>query len=299
KVRWFATSRIEASSGIDSKRSRPRTTRRRRMSSPKIGSRIHRCHSAPSRAPPPTFAQRITRKASRSNGASASNGGAPAERSRPSAGSSATASFYLDPAWTSEPRHQLGDDLLHDLAGAAADAEQARVAERARYRRLDHVTHAAVELHAVVYDPLDEIPGEQLRHADLLHRRLLASEQVAGPVGEPARRLDRGEVIGEAVPPHLELDERLVERLALVAVAERLGDHLIHAGDGADGRHQPLALEVRHHVVEALVLLAEQVADRDPAVLEEEQRGVAREIADLLQLLGDGESLHVGGEGHE
>src|SRR5215468_7477211 len=31
----------------------------------------------------------------------------------------------------SEPRHQLGDDLLHDLAGAAPDGEQPCVPERA------------------------------------------------------------------------------------------------------------------------------------------------------------------------
>ena len=60
-----------------------------------MGSRIQRCQRAPRPAPPPTFAQRMTRNASRSNGVSASNGGAAGDGSRGSAaGSSATELLY-------------------------------------------------------------------------------------------------------------------------------------------------------------------------------------------------------------
>src|SRR5205814_10272163 len=100
----------------------------------------------------------------------------------------------------SKPGHHLGDDPLKTLPGAPADAEQPCVPEGAGDRTLHHVAHAAVELQAVVDHALDEIAGEQLRHADLLHRGLLAGEQVAGPVGEPARRLDGREAVDEAVP---------------------------------------------------------------------------------------------------
>src|SRR5262249_45684983 len=181
----------------------------------------------------------------------------------------------------SEAGHQLGDDLLHDLAGAAPDGEQPRVAERAGHRRLHHVPHAAVHLLAVVDDLLHQVAGEQLGHADLLHRCLLAVVEVAGAVGEPAGRLDGGEVLDEAVPPDLELGQRLPERAALVAVAQRLLHQVLHPGDGTDGGHQALALEVGHHVVEALVLLAQDVARGDAAILEEEQSGVGGEVADL------------------
>src|SRR6266436_1722569 len=117
--------------------------------------------------------------------------------------------------FASEAGHQLGDDLLHDLAGAAADGQQPRVPERPRHRRLHHVAHAAVELLAVVDDFLDQVAGEELRHADLLHRRFLAVVEVAGAVRQPARRLDGGEVLDEPVAPDLELGQRLAERAAL------------------------------------------------------------------------------------
>jgi hypothetical protein len=59
---------------------------------------------------------------------------------------------------------------------------QPRVAEGAGHVRLHHVAHAAVQLLAVVDDLLHQVADEQLGHADLLHRRLLAVEQVASAV---------------------------------------------------------------------------------------------------------------------
>src|SRR5690349_19719147 len=70
--------------------------------------------------------------------------------------------------------HRLGDDLFHDLRGAATDGEEAYVAEGARDVVLFHVPSAAVDLHALVRDALSEIPGEELRHRDLLHRSFAA-----------------------------------------------------------------------------------------------------------------------------
>src|SRR4051812_16539539 len=260
KVRWLATSRIGASRGKASRCSRPWICRRRLTNCPTIGVHTNRCQSQAMRLPAPWFTKRMVRKARRSNQSSTRKG---------------SVSGVARTSLTSEPGHQLGDDLLHDLARASADGEQARVAECPRHRRLDDVAHAAVELLAVVDHPLHEIAREELGHADLLHRRLAPVEEVAGAVGEPARRLDSGEVLDELVPPHLELGERLPERAALVSIAQRLLHQLLHALHRADGGHQPLSLEVGHHVVEALVLFAEQVSYRDAAVLEEEHRGVA------------------------
>src|ERR1041384_713714 len=79
----------------------------------------------------------------------------------------------------SKARHKLCDDLLHDLAGSAADGEQSRVAEGTRDRGLDDVAHAAVELLAVVDDLLHQVAGEELGHRNLFDRGFLAGEQVA------------------------------------------------------------------------------------------------------------------------
>src|SRR5215475_15301345 len=86
----------------------------------------------------------------------------------------------------------LGDDLLHDLGGAAPDGHEARVAEEAFDRVLAHVTVAAVELHAVVGDLLGHVCGEELDHGDLLHRINALGEFEAGGVGQGPSRLDAG-----------------------------------------------------------------------------------------------------------
>ena len=83
-------------------------------------------------------------------------------------------------------------------------------------------------------------------------------------------------------------------------VAHGVLHHELHRRHRLDRRHQPLALEVRHHVVEALVLLAEEVARRDAAVLEEEdapcpRRGCRPSPAYLRDL----EARRVGGEEEE
>src|SRR3982074_2835182 len=151
--------------------------------SPTRGVTTPRCQIQAGPEPPPWFKNRITRNASRSQKLRVENAGS---------------------SRTSEPGDQLGDDLLHDLAGAAADGEQARIAESARHRRLHHVSHSTVDLLAVVDDLLHQIAGKELRHADLLHCRLLARVEIAGAVGEPGRRLDAGEALHEAVAPDLE-----------------------------------------------------------------------------------------------
>src|SRR5262245_48595649 len=98
----------------------------------------------------------------------------------------------------SEP-HLLGDDLLHDLGGAAADGHEAIVAEEPLDGVLAHVAVAAVELHAVVGHALGHVRGEELHHGDLAHRVLVALELDRTSVGEPAPGLDQRGELGELV----------------------------------------------------------------------------------------------------
>src|SRR5262249_61935185 len=64
-------------------------------------------------------------------------------------------------------RQVLGDDLAHDLARAAADGQEPRVAREALDGILAHVPVAAVELHAVVRDAIHHLGGEELDPGDL------------------------------------------------------------------------------------------------------------------------------------
>src|SRR5882762_459883 len=118
-----------ASGGTRSRRSSPWTWMRRVTRRPTSGVITPRCQIQAGPDPPPWFKNRITRNASRSQKLRVENAGS---------------------SRTSEPGDQLGDELLHDLAGAATDREQPRIAERARHRRLHHVAHSTVELLAVV-----------------------------------------------------------------------------------------------------------------------------------------------------
>ena len=195
---------------------------------------------------------------------------------------------------------ELHEDLLHDLRGAAADREQPDVGPGPADRVLGDVAEAAVDLHAVVHDPLGQIAAEQLGHGDLagrLHR--LLHEAIGREVGETPRGLDRGDVLDELVPPDLELGQRATEGLALLAVANRVAHGQLHPGDRPERGDEALALEVGHDVIEAVILLAEPVADGDAHVFEEQLGGVGGLVADLLELLADVEALDVGRADHE
>src|SRR5205085_1094081 len=58
--------------------------------------------------------------------------------------------------------HRLGDDRLHDLAGAAVDPVDAVVSVQAGDRVLVHVPVAAVQLQAAVDDAGGDLGAEQL-----------------------------------------------------------------------------------------------------------------------------------------
>ena len=89
------------------------------------------------------------------------------------------------------------------------------------------------------------------------------------------------------------------EGVPVAAVLDGPVEDALRARHRGDGAHEPLALEVLHHVVEARVLVAEEVLRRDLAVLEDELGRVGAVVAELLELLPDREALRVGREHEE
>src|SRR5512132_2415495 len=106
-------------------------------------------------------------------------------------------------------------------------------------------------------------------------------------------------MLGKAVPPDLETAHRLAEGFALCPVLDSHLQCAVHRTDGVKRRGEALTLEIVHHVVEALVLLAEDVALGYAALVEEQFRGVGSQVPDLLQLLADAKTLGLGREEHE
>jgi hypothetical protein len=90
--------------------------------------------------------------------------------------------------------------------------------------------------------------------------------------------------VHQLVADHLVLHQRRAEGLALA----RPGQRLVVAGLGEAQRHgrhaQPLAVEVGHDDLEALALLAHQVARRHAHVVKAQVRGVGAPPAHLVQL---------------
>jgi len=131
----------------------------------------------------------------------------------------------------------INDDLsaftrLPEMFGrAAADRLDAGVADHALDGTFPQVAHAAVELLAVVDHFLHQISSEQLRHADLFHGIFFSIEEIAGAIGEPARRLDGGEMLDELMSPDLELDDGLAERDSLFSKRQRVRQRVTLTGD--------------------------------------------------------------------
>src|SRR5262249_15921795 len=82
----------------------------------------------------------------------------------------------------------LREDLAHDLAGPAADRDEAKVAPRAGDVVLVHVAVAAVEVEAAVRDLVRELARDELGHGDLADALDLAVDEVTREVREAGRR---------------------------------------------------------------------------------------------------------------
>src|ERR687896_1875586 len=123
-----------------------------------------------------------------------------------------------------------------DLRGALADQQQRRVAVQALDLVLLGVAVAAVDAERVLDDLLAGLRREQLRHAGLEVRALAGVLHPRRLEREQARRLDLGRHVGELELDRLVLGDRLAERLALLAVAQRQLERALGYADSA-GRH--------------------------------------------------------------
>src|SRR6185503_4725549 len=190
---------------------------------------------------------------------------------------------------TSQP-HLLGDDFLHDLGGAAADGHEPVVAEEALDGVLAHVAVAAVELDAVIGYSLRHVRGEELHHGDLAHRVLVLLVLEARGIGEPAAGLDEGGQLGQLVPDHLLLRQRPLEGVAPLHIGDGVLEGALASRRRVKPRHQALALEDAHDLVEAPALLAQEVLSRHAHGLEGQLGGVGGAHAHLVELAAHRES---------
>src|SRR5262249_29581648 len=120
---------------------------------------------------------------------------------------------------------------------------------------------------------------------------LAAVHQVQRAIGKPAAGLDVGQMLGKAMAPDLELSYRHAEGAAIVAVLDGPAQAFLHRRQRSQRSHQALSLKVLHDVVEAAVLLAEKVAQRQAAFVEEQLGGIGSQVTDLLELFSHGEAL--------
>ena len=99
--------------------------------------------------------------------------------------------------------------------------------------------------------------------------------------------------VGELALDELELADRLAELLALVDVGHHHVEAGLHDAERPRRQHRPLVVEARHQHVDAASDLAEHVLLGDLALLEDQLAGIRAAHAELVELLGGGESLHA------
>src|SRR5581483_6470365 len=172
----------------------------------------------------------------------------------------------------------LADHHALDLGRSLADQEQRRVAVEALDLVLLRVAVAAVDAEGLLDDLLARLRGEELRHprlevgalARVLHARRLEREH--------PRRLDLRRHVGELELDRLVLGDRLAERLALLAVAERQLERALGDADAAGGDVDAPDLERVHHLAEALaeppLLAPEDALGRADVAVVDELRGL-------------------------
>src|ERR1700682_2832568 len=98
------------------------------------------------------------------------------------------------------------------------------------------------------------------------------------------------------MPPDLVVADWISKSSALSAVVDRIAHRFFHAGQRENRGREALALEIMHHIVEALIHFTQNVSLRDAAFIEEQLGRVGRHVADLFQLLSDRETFGLGWE---
>ena len=150
---------------------------------------------------------------------------------------------------------------------------------------------AAEDLDRVVCHLARDLGRQQLGLRDLSHGILALVPLLRRLVDEGLDRRDLRPHVDELVLDHLKVRDRLAERLALQGVILRVLEHPVRPRDRTGGGDHPLPLQLPHQVLESLAFLADQVADRDVAVLEQQLGGVGGVHAELLQRARDLEAL--------
>ena len=196
--------------------------------------------------------------------------------------------------------HGLGDDRLHDLAGAAVDAVDPVVGVQAGDRVLVHVAVAAVQLQAAVDDAAGDLGAEQLGRGGV------GGGQLAARRGPPARGRPRP---GRRRPRPCRRPARTwcsgrTRRACRRPCGPgrtpwRTRTAAGGLGVGADGDAEALLRQVLAQVGEALALLAEQVLDGHLDVGEGQLGGVGGLQAELVELAADRVALGLGVDDEE
>ena len=132
----------------------------------------------------------------------------------------------------------------------------------------------AQDLDRLVRNLAGDLGGKQLGLRDLAHGILALVPLLRGLVDERLHGGDLRPHVDELVFDHLEARYRLAEGLAVARVVHRVLEDPLRSCDRPGGRDHALSLQLPHQVLEAFALLADQVGDRDVAVLEKELRGV-------------------------
>src|SRR3954454_8163011 len=195
------------------------------------------------------------------------SGRTPADRSVDSRAGEAEARMNLDPKG-------LRDDGLHDLAGPAVDAGDAGVRVPTGHRVFEHVTVAAVQLHAAVDDPALQLGAVQLGLGGVGGVELAEVEPVDAAVDVGLRNLQLGRDLGQDELGVLERRDRRAERGAFLDVAHGLVERRDRLGEGVDRDRHPLLGQLGRQLGEAFALGSEEVLDRHPDVGERQLGGV-------------------------
>src|SRR5215475_4778135 len=188
----------------------------------------------------------------------------------------------------------FGDNQPLQFIRSAADYEQRRVAVITLDVQVFGVARAAVNAHRLPGHLLRGLGGEELRHSDLQVAAFSPIFLLGGRICQQPRRFDFYAHLGQHDLDRLVLADRLVERVSLLRVPDRVFEGRARQSDAARRHVDALALQPRHDLFETLVFTpADQVLRRDVEVVEIEFAGLDAAISELIDVADDFEAAAV------
>src|SRR5262249_32901039 len=132
--------------------------------------------------------------------------------------------------------------------------------------------------------------ARDLRHPPLAHGRLaivgLARvTETERAVGQPARRLEIGVVLGERKRHALELRDRPPERFAALHPIDGHVDRTPRGAEAHEAEQRPAELELAHDLLETLADLAELAGTRHVGAVEGDRRAPLRPEPGITEAL--------------